>query len=148
MTRATLPDLSAAEHIRYGVALNLAGLASNIAALLLFGAGWHGLIAWGVTVPFILLASGAVVRRWARRRGRSLITGKRWNEAQTAAQDSCAVSVTHGFLFGFAVLGAASAPLAVSDSPDWADRVMAGAIGAAVGVLFAMPCRKSKDLRG
>lgn len=146
MARAKLPELSAAEHIYYSVAVCFAALASNIASVLLFGTDLHGTIAWGVTVPIILLTSQAVVVRWALRRGRPLVTRKQWDDARTVVHRSWAVSVAFGFMFGFAALGTSS-KLPVSGDPDWADRMMKGAVFAALTVLIAMPWRKPEDRR-
>lgn len=147
MASDAFPELSTAEWIRYGLVICLWALACDVAAVLVLGTGLSHAIVWGVAAVAGVLASRAVLFRWARSKGRPILTREQAAQTFRAAWRSWPLSLTLGFVWGFTVLGADS-HLPMSNAPDWNVRAVQGVIGAIVVALFARPWRKPENLSG
>lgn len=141
MATAKLPDLSTPEHIRFGLTQLLSLFAASVASLLIFGPGWSGLAALGVAALAIFLASEALLRRWAQRQGRLLVTRKEWDDAKQIAQETWTLRLTFGFVFGFIVTGGSL------ETPTWGARAFGGVVFAAVWVMFPPPQNRPRSGR-
>ena len=131
-----MPSLSKSEHTYYLITLYLSILGTNALLSSVYGPGWISLTIWVASTLLIALMFRAGIREWARRFGRPFVGLKEWSAVRKDAQDTWPVSLTYGFLWGFAVTGVWQ---------DWRMRIVSGLIGAVVWVSISAALRSAKS---
>ena len=134
MHLAKMPALSLTEHVRLDTARCVGAAALSALSTLVFGNRWISLLAWGVSLTVMWLASNQFVRLWGRQQERLLIDDKEWSAARAAAFHTWPLRLAYGFMWGFVVIGVGDR-WAETRSSALIGSLISGVIGATVWVV-------------
>ena len=133
---AKMPVLSPVEHIRLDTARYMGAVPLYALSTLVSRNPWISILAWGISLAAMWLASNQFIRFWAQRKKRLLIGDEGWNAARAIASHAWPVQSARGFLWGFTVIGVGNRWAETTGSSFWISSLISGVIGAVVWVVI------------